>query len=86
MPRSGRTLLEQILARHFGAALAAVGDTRRCPDMVTTMHDPSFRHLGERYVGALRAMAGLEPACITDKVPTNYLFAGLIHLALCRTR
>ncbi len=54
--------------------------------MVTTMHDPSFRHLGERYVGALRAMAGLEPACITDKVPTNYLFAGLIHLALCRTR
>lgn len=93
MPRSGSTLVEQILAahpqigaggelQHFGRAMAAVMDSRRYPDNVATMQDASLRQLGTRYVAALRATAGPLPARVTDKMPTNYLFAGLIQLAL----
>ena len=92
MPRSGSTLVEQILAshpqvhaggelRHFGEALLSAGIGQRYPDSVTSLQQPSLREIGERYVAALRATAG--PALrITDKMPTNYLFLGLIRLAL----
>lgn len=92
MPRSGSTLVEQILAahpqvagggelHHFGRAMTAVMDARRYPDIIAALPGEALRGLGDRYAAALRGVAP-RVARITDKMPTNYLFAGLIHLAL----
>ena len=93
MPRSGSTLLEQILASHpqvhgggelhlFGQALAATGIARLYPDAFTAIPSAGLRQLGERYATALRKQGDPAAVRITDKMPTNYLFLGLIHLAL----
>jgi len=92
MPRSGSTLVEQILASHpqvFGA-----GESREfhhlvnnfAPgqhylDAVTELSGPQLREFGELYLARMRP-AGPAPARITDKLLINYLYAGLIHLAL----
>jgi tetratricopeptide (TPR) repeat protein len=96
MPRSGTTLVEQILASHpevFGAGELSlfgrsVGDVRSAiqgapayPAIVSHMAAEHFCELGRRYLAGIRQLA---PAAsrITDKMPANFLFAGLIHLAL----
>jgi tetratricopeptide (TPR) repeat protein len=99
MPRSGTSLVEQILASHpriFGAgevdhlAMATSDATARCgageyPDAVATMSAEDFRDLGKAYVERLGGnVAGKDR--IVDKLPHNFLFAGLIHLALPRAR
>jgi tetratricopeptide (TPR) repeat protein len=96
MPRTGTTLVEQILASHplvFGAgelklferALADVRSTMHgapgYPEIALQMSGEHFRELGGRY------LAGIEPLApaashITDKMPANFVSAGLIHLAL----
>jgi hypothetical protein len=40
-----------------------------------------LRRLGETYLEALRRIAP-EGECVTDKMPSNYYYIGLIHLAL----
>jgi tetratricopeptide (TPR) repeat protein len=98
MPRSGTSLVEQILASHpcvFGAGevdhfATATSDVARrraraYPDMLGKMSDEDFRELGKIYVERLsRDGAGKDR--IVDKLPSNFLFAGLIHLALPRAR
>jgi cytochrome c-type biogenesis protein CcmH/NrfG len=96
MPRSGTTLIEQILASHpevFGAgelnlfdrSAGAVGHALpgapRFPAMAAGMSAAHFHALGKSYRDALAQRA---PAAsrIVDKMPGNFLFAGLIHLAL----
>ena len=96
MPRSGSTLVEQILAGHpdfFGAgelglfeqetnALRdALRPVRPYPDATLGMAGRHFRDLGARYLDKLvrRAPNAMR---ITDKMPENFLYAGLIHLAL----
>jgi Flp pilus assembly protein TadD len=96
LPRSGTTLVEQILASHpqvsgggelklFDRATAdihaALPDSPFFPEMALRMSGEHFRALGARYLADLKRLA---PAAsrITDKMPTNFLFAGLIHLAL----
>jgi hypothetical protein len=96
MPRSGTTLIEQILASHpqvFGAgelklfeqALADVRATMQdapdYPEIALQMSGRHFRELGGRYLAEIHKLA---PAAshITDKMPANFVFAGLIHLAL----
>jgi Flp pilus assembly protein TadD len=96
MPRSGTTLIEQILASHpqiFGAGEISLfeqaADTVRdalpqplpFPDMAAGMSAGHFRDLGALYVEKLLQRAP-GVAKITDKMPANFLFAGLIHLAL----
>jgi tetratricopeptide (TPR) repeat protein len=96
MPRSGTTLVEQILASHpdvFGAGELKLLDqaaARICdllpgsptfPDMVSAMAGEHCRALGAFYLGELERRAP-EAVRITDKMPSNYIFAGLIHLAL----
>jgi len=96
MPRSGTTLVEQILASHpeiFGAgelqlfeqAIEAVGDTlparRPLPEAAAAFSAEHFRAVGVRYLDELVPRAPAA-ARITDKMPANFLFAGLIHLAL----
>jgi hypothetical protein len=49
--------------------------------MALQMSRTQFEELGARYLAGIQRLA---PAAshITDKMPTNFLFAGLIHLAL----
>jgi len=97
MPRSGTTLIEQILASHskvFGAG--EIGDLRRTAAYVAGSNDASMafadllpgealRQLGSRYVARIRTLA---PAAdrIVDKMPSNFDLLGLIHLALPNAR
>jgi tetratricopeptide (TPR) repeat protein len=100
MPRSGTTLVEQTLASHhavFGAgermdvSLGANGlRTERpgapgFPDAVVTMSGEAFRRMGSDYVAALRPLAP-NAARITDKLPGNFVFLGLIRLMLPNAR
>ena len=98
MPRSGTTLIEQILASHpkvFGGGelremANQVARTRgpegpSYPDFVPTMSTDELRRLGASYIEAVRGKAA-QAARITDKMPANFTFAGLIHLALPNAR
>jgi len=100
MPRSGTTLAEQILAGHpqvFAAGelnelqqvvlrLSAHGGASTCfPEAVPSLPAEELRQLGRNYLDAV------EPACggairFTDKMPQNFCFLGLIHLALPNAR
>lgn len=96
MPRSGTSLIEQILSSHpqiFGggelslfeqateATRAALPRSPPFPDMLLSMSAEHFRALGALYLEKLRRRAP-GAARITDKLPANFLFTGLIHLAL----
>ena len=100
MPRSGTTLIEQILATHpkvsaageindFQEAVRELeqtpGDALRFPEMVAATSGERLRLLGALYLRRLGA-AGFAAQRITDKMPENFLFAGLIHLALPNAR
>jgi tetratricopeptide (TPR) repeat protein len=95
MPRSGTTLVEQIIASHaavHGAGelqtlndivltvRAADGTTIPYPDFVPGLDATACKQIGARYAGRLREFS--SKAHVTDKMPANHLFAGLIHLAL----
>jgi hypothetical protein len=112
MPRSGTTLIEQIVASHplvHGAGELQTlndvilevrgpdGNTLPFPDFVPAAGAAPLRQIGARYLKLVRALAAKRaptlpsPASgggmggglyITDKMPSNYYFAGLIHLAL----
>jgi tetratricopeptide (TPR) repeat protein len=96
MPRSGTTLIEQILASHPGVHGAgelklldrAVFDIHASmdgapgyPEIAMHMSNERFRELGRHYLAGIQRLA---PAAsyVTDKMPTNFVLAGLIHLAL----
>jgi tetratricopeptide (TPR) repeat protein len=91
MPRSGTTLIEQILASHpglFGAGeLSAMGElagkAERGPfdwaDCETTL--VALRKLGQEYLDRVWELAP-GARYITDKMPGNYHFLGWIHLML----
>lgn len=96
MPRSGTTLIEQILASHpavhgagelrlFDQAAAAIRNTMPgapdYPEMTQAMRGEQVRALGSLYAGALQSRAP-DATHIVDKMPSNFMFAGLIHLAL----
>jgi len=96
MPRSGTTLIEQILASHpdvfgagelalfdqaAGALIGALPGSPPFPDMALSMSGEHFRALAESYLGKL-AQRAPGAARIVDKMPGNFLFAGLIHLAM----
>jgi tetratricopeptide (TPR) repeat protein len=98
MPRSGTSLVEQILASHprvFGAGevdhfATTISDVAQrtagaYPDMLAKMSDQDFRELGKIYVERL-GRDGAAKDRIVDKLPANFLFMGLIHLALPRAR
>src|SRR5258707_5680885 len=86
MPRSGTSLTEQILASH--PAVYGAGEVR--------FWDRAFAKLGPADASALARLAGEylakvggqagESPRVTDKMPANFLYAGLIHAALPRAR
>jgi tetratricopeptide (TPR) repeat protein len=96
LPRSGTTLIEQILASHpkvhaageltnfvraaerVLAPESSAGITAGAMCAATQAH---VREIGARYAASVRA---LDPSAlrITDKMPANASYTGLIHLAL----
>jgi tetratricopeptide (TPR) repeat protein len=100
MPRSGTTLVEQILASHprvFGAGeldkmSEAVSALSRAesgepsfPEALSSIGGEQLYQLGTSYVAAVRALAPSAER-ITDKMPHNFRFVALIHLALPNAR
>jgi tetratricopeptide (TPR) repeat protein len=96
MPRSGTTLLEQVLASHskvFGAGeletfkelIGACASKQRIPpafpDLMDSLSPDGITELGQLYAERVRPMAP-DAERIIDKMPLNFVFVGLIHLAL----
>ncbi|MEL7114354.1 MAG: sulfotransferase [Pseudomonadota bacterium] len=98
MPRSGTTLTELMLSRHsqvqaggeLQAALRALGQVRPLVDYLEGNGgaEPTadmFTQVGEYYVEAVRR-EGLTQEIVTDKLPINHLYVGLLALALPRAK
>jgi len=96
LPRSGSTLVEQILASH-----SCVEGTMELPNMLTIVRELDQRNassdsypesvaalsrerlgeLGQRYLDETRPIRTTRPRFI-DKMPNNFSHVGLIHLIL----
>lgn len=94
MPRSGSTLIEQILASHpeVHAAgelknldLLANGQTMAYPACISNLDAGGLHHLGEAYLASLPEISPGKSR-ITDKSPLNFLHVGLICLILPNAR
>lgn len=100
MPRSGSTLVEQILASHpkvFGAgeirnfdtAITGLGrgrfETAGFLEGLPSLTKKHLHRLGASYLASIK---GAPPTAqrITNKLLGNFLYAGLIHLALPNAR
>jgi tetratricopeptide (TPR) repeat protein len=105
MPRSGTTLVEQIVSMHpevgaggelnfwnqrgpeWHGSVAAGNETPVVPmgNLPTEVVAKEFlAKAAADYLGVLRAIAP-KAARVTDKMPFNFLWAGLIHAAFPRT-
>jgi len=89
MPRSGTTLVEQIVSSH--PDVGGGGELNFWNERGAAWHragaaepkTPFFAKAAADYLGVLRAIAP-RAARVTDKMPFNFLWAGLIHLAFPR--
>src|SRR5215475_5476219 len=89
MPRSGTTLVEQIVSMH--PEVGAGGELNFWNERGAEWHrsgpagiaKPFLARAARDYVAVLRAIAP-NAARVTDKMPFNFLWAGLIHLAFPR--
>jgi tetratricopeptide (TPR) repeat protein len=87
MPRSGTTLVEQIISSHPEAS--GGGELNFWNERGAAWHRqgatlaPFLAKAAADYLGVLRAVAP-RAARVTDKMPFNFLWAGLIHLAFPR--
>ena len=94
MPRSGTTLVEQILASHsevYGAGEQSYIQKickeienrtgRSYPESLSEIEDSDFLELGENYINRLRRYSPDSPF-ITDKMPANFQYIGFIKKAL----
>lgn len=98
MPRTGTTLVERILSSHtdvfaagelnnfavqmMGLVKKHVGDKNLSRDeLVNLSAGIDFQKLGAAYVSSTRPFTG-HTARFIDKLPLNYLYVGLIRLAL----
>ena len=97
MPRSGSTLVEQILASHSlveGAGelpymtmlSSSLGGQRqdelRYPDVVSELTERQLESLGKAYLYHSRAHRKQNLSYFTDKMPANFSHVGLIHMML----
>ena len=96
MPRSGTSLVEQILSSH--SLVYGAGETRYLKEAVDAslfnidgvlfpknikMHDPnSFDILGLNYLKLIGALGKDEGRFVVDKMPYNFMHVGLIHRSL----
>jgi Flp pilus assembly protein TadD len=100
MPRSGTTLVEQILASHskvhgageIGSFYQAMVKYRcrnginriaaEFPDFVSAMSPDALRDLGSDYIELTKSAAPATAERVVNKLPLNFKYVGLIHLAL----
>ena len=99
MPRSGTTLVEQILCSHpdiHGAneletatrlfrEFAAPAGLDALPDTVAKTPPAEWKRMGEAYVGELRAYAS-GARYVVDKLPANFALLGFLSLILPEAR
>jgi len=96
LPRSGSTLIEQILASHSGvdgtAELPAMAkltqeigrfrsDGVRFPEALRELEPHDLEALGRAYIARTKRFRGSRPR-FTDKMPNNFALTGLIKLIL----
>ena len=97
MPRSGSTLLEQILASHsaiegtselpyIGMLSEALAGPRsggkQYPELLRDMNPKQFSGFGKSYLHYTRNARLEGLPFFTDKMPANFVHVGLIHLSL----
>ncbi|MCC3862472.1 tetratricopeptide repeat-containing sulfotransferase family protein [Pseudemcibacter aquimaris] len=94
-PRSGTTLTEQIISSHpdvfgagelkdFSGSLESIPNfegTDRYPNIMTSLTPEQLSHIPVEYVKRITAHAP-DAKFITDKMPANYFYVGLIHTLL----
>lgn len=98
LPRSGSTLLDRMLGGHsktisagelsdFGRQLNWGADHRniQVAQAAETLSHLDYGEIGRRYLSQTQWRAGSKPFFI-DKQPSNWMLAGLIHLALPEAR
>ncbi|RZA21646.1 MAG: sulfotransferase family protein [Lysobacteraceae bacterium] len=100
MPRSGTTLVDRILSSHpavhsagelqnFGVLLKRASGSRTAAlldaDTMARAAGVDFSKLGEAYLASTRPDTG-KTAHFVDKLPHNFLYAGLIARALPKAR
>lgn len=83
LPRTGTTLVERIIASH--PEMTSAGETgafaaELCRAMKATSSDPN--DLGKRYIDSVTAFRVPPNARFVDKTLKNYLYCGLIRIAL----
>jgi tetratricopeptide (TPR) repeat protein len=76
LPRSGSTLVEQILASH-----SCVEGTHELPILSRVLCEDS-RLSGERYLAQAQAYTSSQRPLFIDKMPNNFWHIGQIHLLL----
>jgi len=96
LPRSGSTLLEQILSSHsmvdgtheladLGKIIRSnpqfTGPRLRYPTSIANIDTDGFERLGSEYIERTRRYRG-DRAFFTDKNPNNFAHVGLLHLIL----
>lgn len=86
MPRSGSTLIEQILVSHSqihgGGELVTLGEIikeeiKDFPRDIEKLSDNKLKAIGQKYLDNVKKLAP-DAKCIVDKMPGNYQFVGLI--------
>lgn len=92
MPRSGSTLLEQILASHpevYGAGEQKILGTVISQSLgeytlehFAYMSAEELSAIGETYIKQLRALSSRNSRYITDKMPANFFYIGIIKAIL----
>jgi hypothetical protein len=97
LPRSGSTLVEQILASHssvegtaelpiLGKIANSIGRYRRdnlqYPESVRDLRDKDWKAYGRQYMEESRRHRTTERPFFTDKLPNNFPHVGLLHLIL----
>jgi tetratricopeptide (TPR) repeat protein len=92
MPRSGSTLLEQILSSH--PDVHGLGETLAFPNALAheapaTRQAPKpardgsfFGRVGDTYIAAVKELGWNGEGRVIDKLPGNFVNVGAIHLAL----
>ena len=91
MPRSGTTLAEQILAAHpavFGAGELSFWNIASTTHESLPHHkagDALISELGDAYLKILRDLSA-DALRVSDKMPDNFKWLGLIHAALPKAR
>src|SRR5262249_31572431 len=95
LPRSGTTLVEQILASHsrvhgagelrlgrqsFESVPSVLGKESAPLECIPLLHDVSICKLAEKHLGRWKPLAPGLADRITDKMPDNYMYLGFLSI------